>query len=186
MSELSVDRITNRAGNAASTGITPSANDNSDSLATTAWANNIRDRANHTGTQEISTITNLQSSLNSKANTSNALTKDMLAGPFAPSLVNGWQPYPAPYLPGYTKSASGIVTFTGLIRFGTYSSGTLLFALPVGFRPLSFCIFSGLVSFSSTYAILDLRVSSDGNCQIFNPPSGNPIWVSLSSIVFQT
>ena len=253
------------------------------------------DRANHVGNQAISTITNLQTSLNSKANTSNTLTtntaqtitaqKSFTSNPFlvrdatvntilefgslnntfpsfntrasgtrislynilsstatevavgvgagtfwqsipinstnwsfrwfggttelaslrgdglltvksltvqesppafTPSLVNGWQAYPAPWLPRYTKSASGIVTCSGLIRYGTYSSSTIVFTFPAGYRPLNNNIFSGLVSIGTTYAPLDLRVSTTGVCTITNPPAGNPIWISLSSITFQT
>jgi hypothetical protein len=54
----------------------------------------------------------------------------------APSLQNGWVDYGAG-IQGvqYMKDANGFVHIRGVMKDGTASAGTLVFTLPVGFRP---------------------------------------------------
>jgi hypothetical protein len=54
----------------------------------------------------------------------------------APTLLNGWVNYGAPYdNAGYRKEPAGLVRLRGVIKNGTIANGTVLFNLPVGYRP---------------------------------------------------
>jgi hypothetical protein len=54
----------------------------------------------------------------------------------APTLLAGWVNYGAPYdNAGYRKEPTGLVRLRGVIKNGTIANGTVLFNLPVGYRP---------------------------------------------------
>lgn len=57
------------------------------------------------------------------------------SGWIAPTLLNGWVNYGGGHtLAGYRK-IGGVVYLRGLIKFGTATASTVLFVLPVGYRP---------------------------------------------------
>lgn len=56
----------------------------------------------------------------------------------APTLQNGWVNYGGNYsTAGYRKLSSGQVELKGLVRDGTTSFDTVIFTLPVGYRPMA-------------------------------------------------
>lgn len=55
----------------------------------------------------------------------------------APTLLNGWVNYGAGLATtGYMKDSMGFVHIKGFIKSGVATSGTSIFVLPVGYRPL--------------------------------------------------
>lgn len=72
----------------------------------------------------------------------------------APALQNGWVNVGAPYnLAGY-RLAGNWVELRGAIKNGTITSGTLLFTLPAGYRPLNSNVPMGYASASGTWTVI--------------------------------
>lgn len=86
----------------------------------------------------------------------------------APSLLNSWVNFGAPWLPaGYWKDAGGTVHLEGLVKNGTTTTGTPIFALPAGYRPagdVSFIV-RGVEGTSQGAASLQI-ISSSGQVQV--------------------
>lgn len=101
----------------------------------------------------------------------------------APTLLNSWVNYGSGYADaGYYRDPFGRVHLRGLIRDGTATSGTVLFVLPVGYRP------SGHVTFPAAGqaigpadAYARVNVNNDGNVSII---VGTNTWLSLNGISF--
>jgi hypothetical protein len=53
-----------------------------------------------------------------------------------PNLINSWQNYGTPYQEAsYRKDGSGMVWLSGAIKGGTPSATSIVFVLPIGYRP---------------------------------------------------
>ncbi|MHA7580094.1 hypothetical protein ACX12E_06825 [Paenibacillus vandeheii] len=62
-----------------------------------------------------------------------------------PTLLNGWINYGGSYVPIRFQRENNIVVIQGMLKAGVMTSGTVLFILPVGYRPksrLSFTVFA--------------------------------------------
>jgi hypothetical protein len=100
------------------------------------------------------------------------------------TLSNGWVNNAGGYdLARYYKDGSGIVHLDGVIKNGTYTAGTTLTTLPVGYRPaynkLFCCPYSG-----GMYVV---QVLSTGVVSIFvAPPTSPSVWIGLNGITFRT
>lgn len=98
----------------------------------------------------------------------------------APTLKNNWVNYGGAWAPAsYWKDSCGMVRLNGLIKNGTTSAGTILFTLPVGYRPSK----KEKCMCCSGAALCILEVDASGNVSIsFGATSG---WLSLSGIAFR-
>jgi hypothetical protein len=97
------------------------------------------------------------------------------------SLESGWVEYDTSSKPTYIKTEDGIVHVCGAIKGGQTKSGTVLFTLPKGFRPVANQIF-GVSSFNgSTWGTGTALVNKNGEVQIL---AGYNRSFSLSGIAF--
>lgn len=104
--------------------------------------------------------------------------------PIAPSLQNGWVNYSlagGTYAQaGYFKDAFGIVHLDGLIKNGTTTADTLIFTLPLGYRPVGSAIF--VQHSDNTAKQVRIDVSGTGAVNL-RELAGS--WVSLAGITFK-
>ncbi|MGD6877823.1 DUF859 family phage minor structural protein [Bacillus infantis] len=99
----------------------------------------------------------------------------------APTLLNNWQNYGAAYdSASYWKDKCNVVHISGVVKGGTVSDGTVIFTLPVGYRPTAPEKFITV----SVNAICVLDIYANGNVTI--RAGANTSWVSLSGISFRT
>lgn len=96
----------------------------------------------------------------------------------APTLRNGWTDYGDGFSGAkYFKDSQGVVHITGLINGGSTIAGTILFTLPVGYRPLGKEMFN--VNANNTLGRIE--VHSNGNVVA---SLVNVTYTSLSGITF--
>lgn len=99
----------------------------------------------------------------------------------APTLQNSWTNYGTAYQgAGYWKDKCGVVHLCGLIKGGTTAAETVIFALPVGYRPATSEKFFAV----SMNAICVIDVYGTGNVAIKS--GANAGWLSLSGISFKS
>ena len=99
----------------------------------------------------------------------------------------GWTNYGGSYAPAtYSKTSDGLVVIQGLIVPTTVAQNTVLFTLPVGYRPGKQMLFGVADSGTGTYAgqeIARLDVETNGQVSIiYNVTSGT--WLSLEGMNF--
>ena len=98
----------------------------------------------------------------------------------APTLLNSWVNHSADAQPAsYFKDEFGFVHLKGLIKNGVTTNATVLFILPVGYRPQFNTYF--IVQDSDGFA--NIFITSAGNVGIQNN-AVNP-WLSLNGISFR-
>jgi hypothetical protein len=93
-----------------------------------------------------------------------------------PSYINGWADGPVPLR--YKSNSEGLVKFSGICSGGTATSGTVIFNLPVGWRPARtevFAVVSNDTSFGS------VGITSTGDVVIL---AGTNVKLDLSGICF--
>lgn len=84
-----------------------------------------------------------------------------------PSLLNGWSAVSGREPPKFFKGLDGWVKVTGVIGSGLLSANVELFVLPVGFRPVSRCLFSTFVyTTGDTFGTAVLRADPDGTVRL--------------------
>lgn len=94
----------------------------------------------------------------------------------APTLLNGWVNAGAPYLnAGYRKDPFGVVHLRGMVITGTVN--TVLFTLPVGYRPSASMYFT----ITSAASVARLLIEATGNVTI---TQGSSTWTSLNGVTF--
>jgi hypothetical protein len=97
-----------------------------------------------------------------------------------PTLVNSWVSYDSTYgPPGYRKIA-GMVYLKGLIKSGTLS--TVIFTLPVGFRPSASVTPSRYFLASGNGGITYVEINGVNGEVSLDP--GDATWTNLNGIVF--
>ena len=100
-----------------------------------------------------------------------------------PTLLNSWINYETPQVDfppaSYYKDSLGIVHFRGLIKSGTTAANTVLFVLPVGYRPA----YDFHIPVASGNAFCVIRPEAAGNVEISGGASAS--WIDLSSIQFR-
>lgn len=104
----------------------------------------------------------------------------------APTLLNTWVDYGSGHSPiGYYKDALGRVHIRGLIRDGTDTALTDLFALPAGYRPayrmIFGCVMSNAADEDTSDNIARVDVAADGTVEIVH---ADCIWLALDGISF--
>ncbi len=99
----------------------------------------------------------------------------------APTLLNGWVNIGGVFdNTGYFKDSIGMVHLRGLLKSGTTNTNTVIFALPVGYKPLGSNAYS---VYSNDGAVVGtVQVTSDGYIKII---SGGNISLSLSGIIYK-
>lgn len=101
------------------------------------------------------------------------------------TLENGWTNQGGSFATvGYCKNELGILQLRGLIKPGTTAAGTVLFTLPVGYRPAIVNKIQTIiyVNFSS-FATLIIDINPDGKVAIGNVAvAANATWISLDGI----
>lgn len=99
----------------------------------------------------------------------------------APTLQNSWTNYGTAYQgAGYWKDKCGVVHLCGLIKGGATTAETVIFTLPVGYRPAVSEKFFAV----SMNAICIIDVYGTGNVAI--KTGANAGWLSLSGITFKS
>lgn len=97
-----------------------------------------------------------------------------------PTFINGWTHFSTISEPwqrgGYWKDKNGIVHLVGLIKGGTTANGTILFTLPVGYRPAKQEVF--IVTTINGTARIDVYP----NGQVIGARDLNATWTSLSGM----
>ncbi|RYU92752.1 Kelch repeat-containing protein [Emticicia agri] len=90
----------------------------------------------------------------------------------APTLLNGWVNYNTPtYVPaGYYKDVEARVHLRGSIKFGTSTSGTVLFTLPVGYRPSEVMMFAVT---TTSLALGRVDIFPNGDVKVINGSSNH-------------
>lgn len=109
--------------------------------------------------------------------------KDNVPVLFSPTLLNSWVNYGSTFAPvAYYKDSYGIVHMQGLLKDGgVYTAGTILFTLPVGFKPAQEQIF--VVNGPSSNQFARLNITPTGNVTLQTTLSASG-WLSLSGISF--
>ena len=104
----------------------------------------------------------------------------------APTLLNGWVYYSAPYnIPGYALDASGRVWCRGLVGGGTTTDGTIITTLP--YAPLYRCLTLAQAYNGASYAPVRLDVDQSGNVLLLDAPAfSGSYWVSLDQLNYST
>lgn len=98
----------------------------------------------------------------------------------APTLQNGWVNYGSVFATaGYRKLPSGLVVVKGLVKDGTVTSGTVIFTLPVGYRPMEKLIFPSL----NNNNVSRVDVGSNGDVIVAHPSTASG-WLALDGIRF--
>lgn len=114
-----------------------------------------------------------------------------------PSLSNGWSNFSTSggyQRCCYYKDKNGVVHITGLVKGGTTANGTLLFTLPIGYRPSSQQIFiqPTSTSFGTTSTSVatpkqpPARIDVLANGQVLLQANADSVWTSLSSMTFRS
>lgn len=101
------------------------------------------------------------------------------------TLQNGWTAYNPTYYASATceKDEDGSVSISGAIKGGTLSPGTtILFTLPVGFRPVQVEVFTITMLTSTGFANACVSINPDGTCLV---NSGNVLGMFLGGIKFR-
>lgn len=94
----------------------------------------------------------------------------------APTLLNGWVNYGNPWQNVQYRRIGDIVTIRGLATAGTVTSGTIIFNLPVGFRPPAWHI--EVAEGGSIFGRFDVR--SDG-AVVWQIGAGTGAYYSLNA-----
>lgn len=100
-----------------------------------------------------------------------------------PTFVNGWTHFSTTSEPwqrgGYWKDKNEVVHLVGLIKSGTTTNGTVLFTLPVGYRPAKQEVF--IVTTITGTARIDVYP----NGQVIGARDLHATWTSLAGITFK-
>jgi len=98
-----------------------------------------------------------------------------------PTLLNSWVNFEAgtEAAASYFKDDFGIVHFKGLIKSGTITAGTVLFVLPVGYRPPV----NSTIGTTSNLSACAIDVLANGNVQITG--GANATWLTLYNLSFK-
>lgn len=97
-----------------------------------------------------------------------------------PTMLNSWSDYGSGYEEAsYWKDACGVVHIAGFISGGTIADGTVIFNLPVGYRPRA----SEKFIVVSLNAVCIIDIYTNGNVTIRT--GANSGWLSLSGIQFR-
>ena len=98
----------------------------------------------------------------------------------APTLQNSWVDYGLGFQAAqYAKIVGNVVMLRGLIKNGTTTYNTVIFALPVDYRPAADLIFAT----ASFGAYGEVRVLADGNVVVGVAASST--WLSLDGVAFR-
>lgn len=101
-------------------------------------------------------------------------------GWITPTLSNGWGQY-AGWEPFAYRRINGVVYLRGLISGGTTTDGTLIFNLPVGFRPAAGTTGKHMpVASSNNIGVIKVR--ENGNVECGTPV--NASWLSFAGVSF--
>jgi hypothetical protein len=100
----------------------------------------------------------------------------------APTLLNGWVNYSSvTNLTSYFKDEFNIVHIQGFIKSGTTTAGTVLFYLPVGYRPKTTISMVTISNNGSGEILARIEINSNGAVSIY---LGGNTWLFLNNIHF--
>lgn len=125
-------------------------------------------------------VVNARATATNSAGTSGYSATSTITVPLwaTPVLQNNWTDYNNTYATAaYTKTSAGVVVLKGLIKSGTATSGTVIFNLPVGYRPATDIIFQNITNTAPGR----VDISSSGNVRF---EVGSNAWYSLDGISF--
>ncbi len=101
-------------------------------------------------------------------------------------LLNGWLDFGSTWAKvAFAKDAQGVVHLKGLARSGVTASGTIIFPLPVGYRPGESRICLAYCSNGVTQRECRIDIHPDGDVQVGGQGSTvDNSWLSLEGISF--
>lgn len=105
----------------------------------------------------------------------------------APTVAGGWANLSG-HIAGYRRDANGVVRLKGVVTGGTFSTTTVLFTLPSGYRPAETIDLPALNRNSSTNALTNahIRIETDGDVVAYaGGTTGANAHLSLDNIRFQ-
>jgi hypothetical protein len=92
---------------------------------------------------------------------------------YSPALLGGWLHYAVPYGPARFRKYNGCVMGNGLIASGTVSTTTVVFTMPVGFRPGTTEILTAATSpIAGAPYYSEIRVRVDGSVMMQTGTAG--------------
>lgn len=99
---------------------------------------------------------------------------------------NSWVNFASTYRDAvFSKSADGYVTFGGVVTSGS-GIGTVIFALPDGYKPSADCMFA-IANSSTAASVGTIQVKANGDVYFVNGTAGSPLaFVSLDNVHFLT
>lgn len=102
----------------------------------------------------------------------------------APTLVNTWANYGTGFPEaGYRIDSTGLVRVKGLLKDGDATSGTILFTLPVGYRPAERIQFGGVSATTPGTTWADCRIDAHTGGEVTIVNGGN-VFLSLAQVQF--
>lgn len=100
------------------------------------------------------------------------------------SLQNGWTNVAGFAAVGYYMRPDGFVALRGVSAAGTVADDTLLFTLPVGYRPLSEALVAIGIYNGASYQVGFLRIETDGQVRIYG--AGGAANIRYDGLSFST
>lgn len=98
-----------------------------------------------------------------------------------PVLSNAWVEFSPTQAPiQYIKSTDGMVHITGSMKDGVTTNGTVIFTLPIGFRPDKIIRAPIMVVNAGTPQIAEMSIESDGSCRIIYVNASNQVSVNIT------
>jgi hypothetical protein len=108
------------------------------------------------------------------------LLSDALGAWAAPSLLNSWTDIGAPYVSSaYRETANGQVFVRAFVAGGTYTDGTSVFTLPIGYRPTGSMIFPVLFN-DGAIKTGEVIVDSAGDFKVYGLTGNTWLQIALS------
>lgn len=117
-----------------------------------------------------------------------ALIDAKLSAPFiAPDYENGWADFSAAaWMPGGYRKLGNKVEIQGMVKGG--ANNTVLFTLPVGFRPKKATYAAIMPGSRSANTYVRVQILADGRvraARVGGDTTGDFVWLSLAGIQFE-
>jgi hypothetical protein len=102
----------------------------------------------------------------------------------APILLNGWSNMGAPNaVAGYMKSTLGFVHIKAVLKNGVTADSTIIFTLPVGYRPSEYIYSVVTYNNGTTDALALIAIAPNGNITLSGVKANNTL--VISTIIFK-
>jgi hypothetical protein len=96
------------------------------------------------------------------------------------TLLNSWTRFNTSNAPAQYMVQNNVLYLRGLIRPGTWTTGTVLFKLPIGFRPNQWE--RRIPASISANGSVPLKVLTNGDVALEGTLGASPVWLDLSNL----